>query len=125
MVALKECGGESERGGGGVSKKETSRRIGSLGLYERFSCVGHMGLHVLSPTRIPLFLSHSHTTPSFLFNATHFNTTFFPILQSLFFFGQFLCSWGVMGIRTPFVVRKIGSNSYLGSLSYIIDERTI
>ncbi|KAK7372844.1 hypothetical protein VNO80_06232 [Phaseolus coccineus] len=55
-VALRECGGESERGGGGVSKKETNRRIGSLGLYERFGCVGHMGLHVLRPTRIPLLL---------------------------------------------------------------------
>ncbi|KAK7320416.1 hypothetical protein VNO77_29856 [Canavalia gladiata] len=53
MVALRVCGGESERGGGGVSKKETNRRIGSLGLYERFGCVGHMGLH----TR-PLFLAY-------------------------------------------------------------------
>ena len=71
-----------ERGGGGVSKKETNRRIGSLGLYERFGCVGHMGLHVLRPTRIPLFLSHSHTTPPFLFNATQF----FPILHNFSFF---------------------------------------
>lgn len=81
-VALRECGGESERGGGGVSKKETNRRIGSLGLYERFGCVGHMGLHVLRPTRIPLFLSHSHTTLVFLFNATQFFQSFIIFLYA-------------------------------------------
>ncbi|OMP11058.1 hypothetical protein CCACVL1_00694, partial [Corchorus capsularis] len=39
------------RNGGDVSKKETSGKLGVLGLRERkIWCVGHMGLHVIRIT---------------------------------------------------------------------------